>query len=61
MNNVSKEAKLLKIRNLIVQQEMIVATANRELHMGDWRGDWSECVNELQEMIDKLFDEVNLG
>lgn len=48
--------RLLQIRSLIVNKEMQVATANRELSLGHWLQDHQLVINQLDAEIERLSD-----
>ena len=57
--NQHLELGLLRLRNLICQQEMLVEGAKREtLHLGGWTCNWNQPHAELQEEIDNLIADL---
>ena len=50
---------LLKLRNLIAQQEMVTATANRDIITRDgWRCDYEQWGNDIQKEITQLTQQI---
>jgi hypothetical protein len=52
------ELGILRLRNLIGQQEMLVEGAKREMSLGAWTHNWTQPHAELQGMIDDLITEL---
>lgn len=54
---MTEELRLLKIRSLISQKEMITAEANMDLaRRGEWSCNYAEWHRQIDEEISKLFD-----
>lgn len=54
-----KQLKLLKIRSLIADKEMVIATANMDLTRGDqWRCDYSSWQQSINAEIAELMKEL---
>jgi|LakMenE18May11ns_1017448.scaffolds.fasta_scaffold8710258_2 hypothetical protein len=56
--NQHLELGLLRLRNLICQQEMLVEGAKRETLLGGWTYNWNQPHAELQEEIDNLIADL---
>jgi hypothetical protein len=52
------ELGILRLRNLIGQQEMLVEGAKREMSLGAWTYNWTQPHAELQGMIDDLITKL---
>ena len=52
------ELRLLQIRSLIVNKEMQVATANRELSLGGWLQNHQIAINSLDSEIEFLITKL---
>lgn len=53
------ELRLLQIKNLIANKEMVIATANRELTLGGcWLSDHQGMVDMFERDIDAITQEI---
>jgi len=50
--------RLLQIRSLIANKEMQVATANRELALGEWLQDHQLVINQLDAEIEHITEQL---
>ena len=54
MNDIQKQIILLKINSLIVDKQMVVSLANRDLELGGWRCDYDQWRGQLDVEINTL-------
>jgi hypothetical protein len=59
MNEIKKQAILLRVRDLISDKEMNTAQANLDLQRGgEWRGDYALVNMQIGIEIDKLLTQL---
>ena len=52
------QLRLLQIASLIADKNMVIATANRELALGEWKQDHQKSIDMFNSDIDSITTEI---